>query len=174
MPRIFTTLSAAVLTPPARAIEARGGATRASGPSMRGNGSRRESVASRPLDGGRASLSRLRIAERCTSRRASPPLASASAPSTQAMPIPTHAVSTAPRKPSTAVAAGERTRLRNRDPTPSSPSANTAPASSAPISANAGAHGERFPSASTSGPSLIPSHAPSAKPTSARAPATKP
>ena len=44
-----------------------GGATRASGPSMRGNGSKRASALSSGPEGGSALLSRLRICERWTS-----------------------------------------------------------------------------------------------------------
>ena len=79
---------AAARTPSARAIDAVGAGTRASGPSMRGNGSSRASASISPLDGGSHVLSWRRIVERCTSRRASPPLASASAPSTQRDPEP--------------------------------------------------------------------------------------
>ena len=76
---------------PPRARSPRVGAgTRASGPSMRGNGSSRASASISPLDGGSTALRCCRIVERWTSRRASPPLASASAPSTQAIPSPTH------------------------------------------------------------------------------------
>ena len=52
LPRIFTTESAAATTPAARAIPAVGAGTRASGPSMRGNGSSRASASISPLDGG--------------------------------------------------------------------------------------------------------------------------
>ena len=44
-----------------------GAATRASGPSMRGNGSKRASALSSGPEGGSALLSRLRICERWTS-----------------------------------------------------------------------------------------------------------
>ena len=53
LPRIFTTESAAATTPGARAMPAVGAGTRASGPSMRGNGSSRASASISPLDGGR-------------------------------------------------------------------------------------------------------------------------
>ena len=45
--------------------------------------------------------------------------------------------------PSSAVAAGDLTRPRNRAPTPSRPIANTIPAISAPTNPNAGDQGER-------------------------------
>ena len=67
MPRIFTTLPAAASTCGSRAIPFAGGATRASGPSMRGNGSKRASALSSGPDGGSALLSRVRISERWTS-----------------------------------------------------------------------------------------------------------
>src|SRR4051794_12617907 len=173
-PSTLTTLSAAAFTAAARAIEAVGARTLASGPSMRGNGSSRASASISPFDGGSSAFRRCRIAERWTSCRASPPLASASAPSTQAIPMPTHAVSTEPRKPSTVLIAGLRTRPRKRAPTPSKPTAKTIPAISAPIKPKAGAHGEWRPPESTSGPIRVPSHAPAAKPISASAPATNP
>ncbi len=69
MPRIFTTLAAAAWTSGSRAIPACGGATRASGPSIRGNGSSRRSEFSSGPDGGSTVLSRCRIAERWTSVR---------------------------------------------------------------------------------------------------------
>ena len=131
-------------------------------------------MSSRPEEGGSTVLMACRIVERCTSRRASPPLASAKAPSTQTIPIPTHAVRTEPRNPSTAVAAGDVTRPRNRAPIPSKPIANTMPAINAPTRANAGDHGDRLPSSSTSGPIRVPMNAPAAKPNNASAPATNP
>ena len=67
VPRIFTTLSAAARTCGSRAIPARGAGTFASGPSMRGNGSKRASALSSGPDGGSAALSRVRICERWTS-----------------------------------------------------------------------------------------------------------
>ena len=156
LPRTFTTESAAATTPAARAIPAVGAGTRASGPSMRGNGSSRASASISPLEGGSTVLRCCRIVERWTSRRASPPLASANAPSTHVIPSPTAAVSTAPSAPSTAVAAGDRTRPRNRAPTPSKPSAKTIPAISAPTRPKAGDQGERRPSSSSSGPTRVP------------------
>ena len=121
-------------------------------------------MSSTPEEGGSTALMACRIVERCTSRRASPPLASAKAPSTQTIPIPTHAVRTEPRNPSTAVAAGDVTRPRNRAPIPSKPTANTMPAINAPTRANAGDHGDRLPSSRTSGPIRVPMNAPAAKP----------
>ena len=161
--------------PRARAIPAVGAGTRASGPSMRGNGSSRASASISPLDGGSAALRCCRIVERWTSRRASPPLASASAPSTQVIPSPTQAVRTAPSSPSTAVAAGDRTRPRKRAPTPSKPSAKTMPAISAPTRPKAGDQGDRRPSSSSSGPSRVPDVARPPRTPAARArPATNP
>ncbi len=69
LPRTFTTLAAASWTSGSRAIRPRGGATPASGPSIRGNGSSRRSEFSSGPDGGRTVLSRWRIAERWTSVR---------------------------------------------------------------------------------------------------------
>ena len=69
LPSTFTTPAAASWTSGSRAMPARGGATPASGPSIRGNGSRRRSEFSSGPDGGRTVLSRWRIAERWTSIR---------------------------------------------------------------------------------------------------------
>ena len=88
----------------------------------------RERARAARSDGGRTVLSCCRIAERCTSRRASPPLASASAPSTHAIPSPTHGGQHGAQH---AVDGGRsraiRTRPRRRAPTPSKPSAKHHP-----------------------------------------------
>ena len=97
VPRILTTLSRAAATSGSRAIAARGGGTRASGPSIRGNGSSARSVLSSGPVGGSTALSRAQDRRALdvapdVRRRA----CSATAPSTQATSSPTHAVSTAP------------------------------------------------------------------------------
>ena len=164
VPSTFTTLRAAASTCGSPTIPADGACTRTSGPSMRGNGSRFSSAVSSPLVGGRIVFRRWSTYERWTAWRSSPPEPSATAPSTQTIPSPTQAVSAAPRRPSSALPAGVRTRARNRLPTPSKPIASTAPAVSAPIRPKAGAQPESAPSESTSGPTLVPTHAPIAKP----------
>ena len=69
VPRIFTTLAAAAWTSGSRVIPVSGGATRASGPSIRGNGSSRRSEFSSGPDGGSTVLRRWRMTERWTSLR---------------------------------------------------------------------------------------------------------
>ena len=136
---------------------ARGGGTRACGPSMCGNGSSaRERVEQRP---GR----RQHRVEPAQDRRAldvargcPAPRCSATAPSTQATSSPTHAVSTAPSAPSTAAKAGERTRRAAARPPPRSPPpARRRPRSRRPARI-AGAHARLAAAPSTSGAIRVP------------------
>ena len=100
---------------------------------------RRACSAAAPV-GGRTALSRWSTNERCTSRRSSPPDVQ---PRRRRAPRrrrrPTQAVSSAPSdRRRAALAAGRAHATRRRAPSPSSPTAKTAPATSAPIRPKAG------------------------------------
>ncbi len=99
---------------------------------------------------------------------------SATAPTIQAIPSATHAVSAAPIRPSTQRSTGIRSDSRAREPSSSSTLANSAPTMSAPASPSSGAYCECEPWLRTSGPSRVPRKAPSAKPASDIAPTMNP
>ena len=99
---------------------------------------------------------------------------SATAPTIQAIPSATQAVSAAPIRPSTQRSTGIRSDSRAREPSSSSTFANTAPTTSAPPSPSSGAYGDWEPWLRTSGASRVPRKAPSAKPASDIAPTMNP
>ncbi len=92
-------------------------------------------------EGGRASSRWRRIVDCSSVWRSDGELVdwSATAPTIQAIPSPTHAVNPAPSTPSTFRRPGSRSADRARIPTPSNPLASTPPASSAPTSPNSAA-----------------------------------
>ena len=102
VPRTRTTPGPAALTCGSRAIAELGGLTSTGGPEKLGKGSIRASALRIDPEGGSASLSCRRTAERWTARRTSGSceLWRATAPPIQAMPSATHAVSAAPSAPS--------------------------------------------------------------------------
>ena len=117
-PRIFTTLSAAARTPSARAIDAVGAGTRASGPSMRGNGSSRASASISPLDGGSHVLSWRRIVGALDLAPRLAAVGQRQRAQHPRDPEPDARGQDGAGMPSSAVAAGDRTRPRNRAPMP--------------------------------------------------------
>ena len=176
VPYTRTTLGRAAATPPERRTRREGPATSAAGPCTDGSGSSRASASRIGPDGGSSWSSARRIVDPRRSERSGvePVESSATAPTIQAMPRPTQAVSAAPSSPSICLKPGIRSHERTREPRPSSPLANTPPASSAPTRPNSGAYGDRAPWSSSSGAIRVPRKAPSAKPTSDSAPTTNP
>ena len=150
VPSTFTTLAAAARTSGSRAIPARGGATRASGPSIRGNGSSRaQRVQQRPgrrqhrvepLQDRRAlDLGADPVAAALDGERAEDPH-DRRAPRAAIRTAPSEAVDASPKPGSRAQAAPDRAPNASNSRRPA-----RAPTSSAPSSPNAGAQGECAP-----------------------------
>ena len=175
VPSTFTTDTSASITPGARAIAGLPGSGGAAGPTIVGNGSMRASRLS-SCRGGTALFRRVRISERCTSRRSvvCPGRSSAVAPAAQTTASPVAAPSTNPPAES-----------RNRsgvslNPPPRKEAAiiasvwrSIAPAS-APINPASGVHCELGPRFSSWGTTREPTYAPTTSPPSENALSTSP
>ena len=175
LPSTWTTESPARRTSGSAGTPVLGGPTSTSGPSTRGNGSKRASALSSVSDG-RTSLSLSRIADRWTVRRTSltPGVCSTITPMTQANPSASATASAAPSSPSRAPNADDRMLARSDPAMLSAPAEMIVPAMTAPSRPKSGAYGDSLPSESSCGPKRVPMYAPATKPASDSTPTRKP